>query len=64
MFAISPDQSLLWLALRQGWGVGQFVPNVADDRAQEVVGRRSVRRKSVSSPLSHRRATHVLPSIG
>ncbi len=20
MFAISPDQSLLWLAIRQGWG--------------------------------------------
>ena len=64
MFAISPDQSLLWLAIRQGWGVGQFVPNVADGSAPATTGRPSIRRKSITSPVSHRRASHALPSIG
>jgi hypothetical protein len=64
MFAISPDQSLLWLAIRQGWGIGQFVPNAAGGSAQGTSVRRSVPRKSVTSPLSHRRATDALPSIG
>lgn len=64
MFAISPDQSLLWLAIRQGWGIGRFSPNAADGSAQEASGRRSVPRKSITSPVSHRRITPALPSIG
>lgn len=64
MFAISPDQSLLWLAIRQGCGIGRFVPNAADGSAQGTSGRRSVPRKSITSPVSHHRATPALPSIG
>jgi hypothetical protein len=64
MFAISPEQSLLWLAIRQGWGVGQFIPNVTGGSAQRTARRGSIRKTSVTSLLSHRRATHALPSIG
>ena len=64
MFAISPDQSLLWFAVRQGWGIGQFAPNAAEVSTQGTARRRSTRRTRVVSPLSHRRATHAMPSIG
>lgn len=64
MYAISPDQSLLWLAIRQGWGTGQFVPNAAGVSTKGTARRRSTRRTRAVSPLSQRRATHVMPSIG
>jgi len=63
MFAISPDQSLLWLAIRREWGIELPVPNVAGGSAQRTAGRRSIRRKNVTSAVSHRRATDALPSI-
>jgi hypothetical protein len=64
MYAMTPDQSLLWWAIRQGSGAGQFVPNAATAAPQATPGRWSIRRQNLPARLSPRRATHVQPSIG
>lgn len=64
MRSTTPDQSLLWLAVRRGWGVGPFVLSVAKGSAHGTPGRRPIRTKNPTSRLSRRRATHTQPSIG
>lgn len=61
MYAITPDQSLLWLAIRRGWGIGQFVPNATTGAAQSTPGQRPIRTENPPSRLSRRRATHTQP---
>lgn len=64
MYAITPDQSLLWLAVKRGWGIGQFVPNATTGAAQSTPGRRPIRTKNPTSPLLRPRTTHAHPSVG
>jgi hypothetical protein len=64
MYAITPDQSLLWLAVRRGWGIGQFVPSATTVPAQSAPGRRPMRTKNATSPLLRPQTTHAHPSVG
>ena len=64
MYAITPDQSLLWLAVRRGWGIEQFVPNATTGTAQSTLGRRSIPTTNSTSPLLRPRTTHAHPSVG
>ena len=64
MYAITPDQSLLWLAVKRGWGIEQFVPNATTGTAQSTLGRRSIPTTNSTSPLLRPRTTHAHPSVG